>query len=611
MKFPKLLTDNPNYTPPGLTTGCSTTSTEPWAAYLMTQVCDELKAQPNSGPYGGDGISQNELDNGGLKVITTISLPMEEEMYKAVNENIAQMPQVEGQYGQTEVGLPSWALIGAELQNPSNGQILAEFPGRGEVPGQGTDKSTAVCNDYDCHDNTITAREQVGSSFKPYELSTAVQEGMNVQTSILNSSTYLCIPPADEESLLSAAISASTYDNDPGGSTGCPGPGYAKIENDGGEAIGKAVGPKGDNISESDVQNALAQSSNTAFTDLTHRDGLSNVIAMAKSYGVDTSTTGSGLVNDTQAVPAVGLGEASLTVNEQTQMLATIDDNGTFHQGHIIKSWQLPDEAVQTPNVVTRQVLTAAQDSQVQYAMEATTVDGTAVNAATGLGGRQIIGKTGTTSDEHSGFFIGAIPQYALVVGMFANEQDTANTKDSLSLLGGGGFGGFWPATIWNTFAQAEFAKLPAESFQNPQFSGSLWNMIGTLPKAKPKKTTPKCTVTIHGKSFPVPGKGCPTATPTPTPSNSFPGGGFQSQTATPTPTPTTSSTSTSTASPPASPSTGPSFPGGHTADTAETASGVKAGLAVGGVLAAVLPGSLLWTTASRRRRKRGADRSR
>ena len=38
--------------------------------------------------------------------------------------------------------------------------------------------------------NTITSREQVGSSFKPYVLSTAVQEGMDVQNSILNSSTY-------------------------------------------------------------------------------------------------------------------------------------------------------------------------------------------------------------------------------------------------------------------------------------------------------------------------------------------------------------------------------------------------------------------------------------
>ena len=52
--------------------------------------------------------------------------------------------------------------------------------------------------------------------------------------------------------------------------------------------------------------------------------------------------------------------------------------------------------------------------------------------------------------------------------------------------------------------------------------------------------------------------------------------------------------------------STRTGFPfGGNAATT--TQGGVKAGLAVGGVLVTVLPGSLLWTTASRRRRKRRA----
>jgi membrane peptidoglycan carboxypeptidase len=606
MTFPKLLTDNPSYRPPGLTTGCSTTSTEPWAAYLMTQVCDELKAQPNNGPYGGDGISANELDNGGLKVITTISLPMEEEMYKAVNENIAQIKNTEGA---TVPTLPPWALIGAELQNPSNGQILAEYPGRGQSAKQ-------CASSDDCHVNTITSREQVGSSFKPYVLSTAVSEGMDVQDSILNSSTYLCIPPAVEPALYSAAIPASVYLDDPAGSVGCPATGYAKIENDGGGPIGTPVGPKGDNLAKTSVQNALAQSSNTAFTDLAHRAGTTNVIAMANSFGVDTST--SGLTSNENEVPFVTLGEASLTVNEQAQMLATIDDNGVFHRAHIVKSWQLPDQAVQTPVVPTRQVLNAAEDSEVQYAMEDTTVNGTAVNAANGLGGRQIIAKTGTTSNYLSGFFIGAIPQYAMVVGMFVDQQDSSvATSDSLAALGGGGFGGFWPANIWNTFAQAEFANLTSESFPSPQFSGQLWNMIGPLPKAKPpkKKPAPKCTVMIHGRSFPMPGKGCPTVSPSPSPSNTGPspspspspslslGGGFP---------PGPSPTSTVSPSPSNSTAQGGGNGGGQGGGTtANTAGGVKAGMAAGGLVAVLLPGSLLWTTSSRRRRRRGAADSR
>jgi hypothetical protein len=184
----------------------------------------------------------------------------------------------------------------------------------------------------------------------------------------------------------------------------------------------------------------------------------------------------------------------------------------------------------------------------------------------------------------------------------------------SIDQLGGGGVGGYWPAKIWNTFAQAEFANLSVDNFQNPVFTGATWNMIGPLPKA-PKKPAPKCTVTTRGKKFQIPGKGCPPVTPTATPTNTQPGGfpTFPGQSPPATPTTSTTASPTSTASSTATPTGLPTLPGGGHAggNTAQTASGVKAGLAAGGVLAALLPGSLLWTTASRRRRKRGAGANR
>jgi membrane peptidoglycan carboxypeptidase len=621
MKFPKLLTDSRSYSPPGLGTGCKTTSTKPWAAYLMQQVCAELQAPKptvasttTAGYAGvGDGLGIGELEDDGLKIVTTISEPMEAEIYSAVNQNMEQLSAE----GSETSKLPPWALIGAEVQNPSNGQIVAEYPGRTE------NMSVSQCKLYDCDNNTVTqSREQVGSSFKPYELSEAVQQGMDVEDSTLNSSTYLCIPTVSEPMEYSEAISAAAYSL-PGLADGCSSNTDYKVENDDGEIIGKPVGPKGDNLYGSAVQNALALSSNTAFTDLAHRDGTSNVVNMAADYGVDVqpyTSGGSGLAGDEGAVATVALGGSSLTVNEQAQMLATIDDNGVFHQAHIIKYWQLPAGPEQTPNVPSHVVLTPALDSQVQYAMSATTLNGgTGTAAAVGLGDRPIIGKTGTTSSEQAGFFIGAIPQYAMVVGMFTSDPGATMPHStvplhSLSELGGGGFGGFWPAKIWNTFAQAEFNSLSTESFQNPVFTGSAWNLLGPIPKApKKKKPTNKCNpVKIHGRQFPGTGPGCattsptPTATPTNTPSG-FPTGlptGLPTSTASPSPSAsgTSSTTPTSTATP------SPSHSFGLGGDSATTASGVKAGLGVGGVLVTVLPGSLLWTSAARRRRKRRAE---
>jgi membrane peptidoglycan carboxypeptidase len=269
------------------------------------------------------------------------------------------------------------------------------------------------------------------------------------------------------------------------------------------------------------------------------------------------------------------------------------------------------------PHVDQHIVLAPNLDAQVQYAMEQTTIDGTAAQTVTY--GQQtpgtVIGKTGTTTNSHSGFFIGATSQYSLVVGMFTSSQDT-NSNDNLSALGGGGFGGYWPAKIWNTFAQEAFSKTPTVFPTNPAFTGAAWNQVGKLATPKP---TVNCMINGHKKKMSR--KTCPTPTPTPTCSYdqngnySCSGGGT-----TPTPTPTCSydqngnyscsgggGTATPTASATCQYQGDPTCNGntftGNSSST-PTATGAQAGLAVGGGLM-ILPGSLLWTTMSRRRRRK------
>ena len=178
------------------------------------------------------------------------------------------------------------------------------------------------------------------------------------------------------------------------------------------------------------------------------------------------------------------------------------------------------------------QVLSEALDSQVQYAMEMTTVNGTGTAASLGPD-VPIIGKTGTTTQSKSAFFIGAIPQWSLAVGIFT-EQQNPNSPQSLTALGGGGFGGTWPAAIWHTFMSEEFGNLPVQQFLNPIFTGEKWNQVGNVPaKKKPKKTGPKFP---HPTGFPTPtGTGFPTGLPS----------GFPTGDPTDTPTPTSTDTST------------------------------------------------------------------
>jgi len=504
MRFPKLLTDTQ-----GAKTNeaAGTTSTsDPWAPYIMSEVYHELTDSP---ALGGDHVPVPTLETGGLKIITTISRPMEVEMYHAVNENIAAIKA-------SGASMPSYALIGTVLQNPDTGAIAAMYPG----PGQ--NMSHKECLQVDCDLNTASGtREQVGSSFKPYVLATAVSQGMNVQSSILNASPKLYVPQDTPpyNLMLSTTDPAKAL------------PGSFPVENDGGEVLSDKPGGA---IS---VQNALAQSSNTAFTDLAHRVTTGSIIQMAGDMGVNISDypAGSGLSSLDHQV-GMALGTGSLTVNEQATMLSTIANGGTYHQSHIIQSWQAPDGAVQYAHVATHQVLSPDLDSQVQYAMEMTTVNGTGTAASLGPD-VPIVGKTGTTTQSKSAFFIGAIRQWSLAVGIFV-EQQNLDSSQSLTALGGGGFGGTWPAAIWHTFMSEEFGNLSAQQFLSPVFTGAKWNQVGNVPaKKKPKKQTgPKnphptgspsptdtaSTPTGIPTGFPTD----PTDTPTPTDTTTTPGGG-------------------------------------------------------------------------------------
>jgi len=506
MQFPKMLTDSG--TSKAKAAAGTTSTRDPWAPYLMNVVYNELTS-PTS--VGGDGVPVATLETGGLKIITTISRPMEIEMYHAVNENIAAIKA-------SGATLPSYALIGAVLQNPNTGAIAAMYPGRGQ------NMSASQCKIYDCNLNTaVYTREQVGSSFKPYVLAAAVSQGMNVQTSILNASPTLYVPPETDPLVLSATDPAKAV------------PESFKVSNDGGEVISNKPG------GAITVQNALAQSSNTAYTDLAHRVGTENIIQMAGDMGVNIAAYPNGS-NLSQLKGQVGmaLGTGSLTVNEQATMLSTIANGGTYHQAHVIQSWQAQEGAVQLPHVAMHQVLSQALDSQVQYAMEMTTVDGTGTAASLGPD-RPIVGKTGTTTQSKSAFFIGAIPQWSLAVGIFTQQQNL-NSSQSLTALGGGGFGGTWPAAIWHSFMSEEFGNLPIQQFLSPIFTGEKWNQVGNVPaKKKPKKNptptqTPTCKrpfsfgcKTPGGSTSPTPTPTVPTGlptTPTPTGTTTTSGGG-------------------------------------------------------------------------------------
>jgi len=476
-KFPVLVSDKQQT---ATASSIKAANKDPSAPYLMTQVKSELE--------NSDGITDQELSTKGYKIVTTISRSKEAALYKAVSDNLNSQ-SIRNTSGATVTSLPSWALVGAELQDPKTGEIIAEYPGKGQ------NLTKAQCAGT-CMINTATDRQPVGSSFKPYVLATALNQGMNVESSKLNTSSYMCIAP-DGSSAYSLPITQGQYTMDNQKNDCLPQnlTSSFPVENDGGESIGKQVGKapsgvnKGATYNSDNVQDALAQSSNTGFTDLAHKVGTTNIVKMAQAFGVNTGNfpAGSGLAHDEGQV-GIALGINALTVQEQATMLSTIANNGEYHAAHLVKYWQAngSDAAKQMPKVDSHMVLTPQQAQDEQYAMEKTTINGTAAGSVSygqqNLG--TVIGKTGTTTGSKEGFFIGATTQYSLVVGMFT---PSTNDPHSLEALGGGGFGGYWPAKIWNSMAESQFSSTPQTFPTNPSGMGTAWDMLGKVPQAAKK----------------------------------------------------------------------------------------------------------------------------
>jgi len=463
-----------------------------YRGYIMQAVLNELETTYH--------YSLGRINTGGLHVVTTFNQKLMASMYSTVRQADSLMKHcsppalLAGQAHTACTGLPHWVRTGAVLEDVHNGAILAMYSG----PNY---------NKKDCHcqfDNALQSRNQVGSSFKTYVLATAVKQGMNVKTSLLNGDSPLQIPPDSSPTTLAKRGQQS------------PGPGYYEVVND--ESGTNSFGP-------TPVQMATALSLNTAYTDLWHRvaydpaTGAHPVTDMAKAFGVDVRASGMvGGPNPMQDEAGIALGQASLTVEEQATTIATLANNGLYNTPHVIKKI-IVGNSVTPAKVTTRQVLTADQAADVDWALSADTTGG---GTAAGLGldnGQPVIAKTGTTNLAQSAYFMAATPRYAMADAMFVNKPHCparlgsecsatsslayappAGVQTLFGVGGMSGYGGQWPAYMWHEYFVKNFEGVPVEQFLPVNNDGEKWNLYGALPKPKPKHD--------HSHGQPCPGQG-------------------------------------------------------------------------------------------------------
>lgn len=462
-----------------------------YTGYLMSMVEQQMEA-PTS--VGGYGLTVHQIETGGYQIKTTFEPNLEAALYRSINQEISAM-RADGHPFQ------SYDRIGSVLEDPKTGAIWAVYGG----PGYGTPN----CNVTDCQLNTAEAAEQVGSSFKPYVLSEAVNEGMNVFTSKLDGFSPLYIP------VLNSPVNYAQLETTPSLTSLPPGSGPKSCQQNNANTDTCLSGstyyfvfnePSENSNAPLAVNVATAISSDPAFEDLAHRDGVQNVINMAKAFGVgqnafvepclvkgsdsgnqaqtiadcnDLTGADNGLIPNLgtsysgkrppSAAPgsvAIALGQNPLTPVEQATTFATLADDGLYHTPHVILALQQGTKTLPS-HITATQVLSKAAAADIDYALSFdNNMSGATADGSVSFRRGGVIGKTGTlgTGDNSSqAWFIGATPeQAALSVALFTNLPHTENLNN-MAFTGGtpGSQGGAWPATIWNQFMTEVYGNTP------------------------------------------------------------------------------------------------------------------------------------------------------
>ncbi|GAA4130555.1 transglycosylase domain-containing protein [Actinomadura keratinilytica] len=378
-----------------------------------------------------------------------------------------------------EAGVKNWPKnIGTGLiaVDPENGEIKAFYGG--------DPKRSQV-------DTVFTPGAQVGSSFKPYVLATALKSGQSIKSTIDGHSPQ-CFDGSGE----SHPISSSCY----------------TVNNDEGDPPMGVI----------DLVTATEKSVNTAYVKLGLKLGLDRVAETAEEFGIPKR-----YLDPHRDAGGLSLGIANIPAVYQAAGYAAFANGGTSVTPHLIRKVQVKTEDGTYRTIPLpwgkdkgERILTQDQAAQATYAMRKVVTSGTATNAQLS-DGRQVAGKTGTTDRNAAAWFVGYIPQLSTAVTMF-NKNGQKPITGIPGFQGNSIYGGTVPAKIWKNFMEKVIAgeNLQPETFPQPTYSDTAAKAWDTPPPPSPSPTpTPSPSQTCPPGQEEGPDGDCPPSSPSPSPS--------------------------------------------------------------------------------------------
>jgi 1A family penicillin-binding protein len=356
--------------------------------------------------YLVDKYGEELVNEGGLKITTTLDYTLQETAEKVINK---------------------FAKTLEENYNASNTAMVAVDPKTGDIltmVGSRDYFDTAIEGNF----NITTALRQPGSAFKPFVYATAFQKGYTPETVLFDVETefsYKCEPDGKPKETTKDPVkdcySPQNYDE-------------------------KYPGPM-------TMREALAQSRNIPAVKTLYLAGLTDSIETAENMGItslnDPNRYGLTLV--------LGGGEVSLL--ELTGAYSVFANDGIRNPNRaVLKVEDSDGNVLEEARSNSSQAISSEAARQISDILSDPKVRLESLNSLIGPLGKQVAIKTGTTNDYRDVWVVGYTPDIA--VGAWAGKNDNTPMQRKIA--------GLIIAPVWGAFMSEINDVLSGERFKAP-----------------------------------------------------------------------------------------------------------------------------------------------
>ncbi|GGT52349.1 penicillin-binding protein [Streptomyces purpureus] len=407
------------------------------------------------------GVSEKDIKAGGWTITTNIDEKRQKDLVKAVDEELEDKLDRKGDKSHTVV------QAGASSVDPRTGSVVALYGGVGATEHW---LSNATRRDY-----------QPASTFKPIVLASALENGSETQ---------------DGEKIGLNTIYDGTSKRPVEGSDTAFAP-----ENEDDRSYGPITVQKATNSS---VNSVYAQ----MIVDVTP--------AKVKKTALDLGMRdGEGWPEK----PAMSLGTMGASTLDMAGAYATLDNHGKKVTPRVVKSAERRDRTVELPDPIGGQVISREAADTTTFAMTGVVEDGSGRQAG---GDYEAAGKTGTSENNRSAWFVGYTPELVTAVALFGEKPDgtgqvtLTDTVDKGKRANGGGF----PARIWGAYTTGAL-----DGGSDAEFDLEVDESATARPNPSPTTSPSKSEESSPTPSTPTPSRSREreSESPDPTPSKSRP----------------------------------------------------------------------------------------